>query len=172
MNEFQKYYLSQFRNDLSKFFSLIPDESKFHDDIEKKEIYTIQIDKIQTKSGYLNFLSTEEKEYFTISLYFIILFDMVCYTDFRTNYVEFRRTTNYPKFIGNCYTLCHFHLHPKKLFSAALSNNYQTENFKNNFEESINFMKNQLFHLFDSQQIMIDKNSFWIKCVNEFPLID
>ena len=68
MNRFQEYYVFKFRIDLSQLFSLIPEESKFHDDQEKKEIYTIQIDKLHPEIGYLNFLSVQEKEYFIVSL--------------------------------------------------------------------------------------------------------
>jgi hypothetical protein len=170
MNEFQKYYVSQFKNDLNKFFSLIPNESKFHDDIEKKETYSIQIDKLKPQSGYLDFLSTNDKEYFILSLYFIILFDMVCYSTFKSDYEKFRQNTKYPKFIGNCLSQCHFHLHPKNLLSTAFGNEYNTESLKNIFKGSENFMKDQIFNLFDSQNITIDKNLFWIKCKNESPL--
>ncbi|MCX6350803.1 MAG: hypothetical protein NTX03_02965 [Bacteroidetes bacterium] len=40
MNDFDKYYNGQFRNDLQRFFATIPDSSKFHDSPDAKTTMT------------------------------------------------------------------------------------------------------------------------------------
>jgi hypothetical protein len=112
---YKTYYLHRFREDLTRFFSDIPDGVKHHmlfcDD------FTIQPFCIANGSPYLSFLSKTHKEYFGVALFFTILVDMVCYCHYHKFYERFRAKTLYPKLIGNCLSACRVHQHPKNIFT-------------------------------------------------------
>src|SRR5690606_31423403 len=100
MNDFDKYYKGQFRNDLQRFFATIPDDSKFHEDKEHKQVYSIQYRRLTNEYSHLDFLSTNQTMMnFAVSLFFTILVDEVCYTHFQSDYSTFGRLKLYPKFI-------------------------------------------------------------------------
>jgi hypothetical protein len=52
------------------FFSAIPEESKFHEDPENKNVFSIQYEKLTPSKNHLEFLNTSQKEYFAVSLFF------------------------------------------------------------------------------------------------------
>jgi hypothetical protein len=64
MTDFKTYYNSNFRDDLNRFFSTIPDESKFHEDNQNKQTFSIQYERLTPAFDHLNFLDKERKEYF------------------------------------------------------------------------------------------------------------
>ncbi len=174
MNDFFLYYKNQFRTDIQKFFSSIPDESKFHEDRDQKLVYSIQYGRLTGNDNNLGFLITnQEKINFGVALFFTVLVDEVFYTYYRSSYQEFQRQTRTPKFIGNCLTMCRYHLHPKEIFGAmnkdvgGASSDYLV--FYKTFIEAIPVMgavtKSLLINYFPS----ISWEEFWKKCMEEFP---
>jgi hypothetical protein len=115
MTTFNTYYNSRFRQNINMFFSTIPDESRFHEDRSNKKLYAVQHERLTRRHNHLGFLGKEEKEYFSVALYFTILIDEVCYTYFKEDYSKFQALTNYPKLIGNC-RLCCFIICIHKMF--------------------------------------------------------
>jgi hypothetical protein len=173
MEDYKTYYNTNFQNDKNSFFSTIPDDSKYHNDKENKEILTIQYERLTSTKKHLNFLENDEKENFGIALFFNVLVDMVIYTHFKTHYSKFREQTKYPKLIGNCLTMCRFHLHPKEIFTAM---NLINENFDSSFIEFL--VKFNFFSKIVNQELTsicntflkeIDINKLWEKCESEFP---
>ena len=116
--DFKTYYNSKFRDDLNRFFSTIPDASKFHEDTENKQVFSIQYERLTPSFDHLNFLDKDGKENFAIALFLTILTDMVCFSHFKPHYSQFRNLTRYPKFIGNCLSACRYHYHPRDIFFA------------------------------------------------------
>jgi hypothetical protein len=172
MRNFTNYYNSDFQKDISLFFSEIPDESKFHEDPENKNVFSIQYEKLTPEKNHLNFLITSQKEYFAVSLFFIVLIDMVFYTYYQNNYARFNSLTKYPKFIGNCLSLCKYHLHPKEIFTAI--NHGKKSNDKNlifleKFNEAIEPMEKETLNFINQYFPEIDSKELWNKCKNEFP---
>lgn len=161
--EFEQYYNTLFSKHFNQFVSQIPDESKYHDDTIKKEIITIQRERLTNKYDYLQFLSSMEYNYFSISLFYIILMDMVCYTKFKYTYTEFQTLTKYPKLIGDCRTMCRFHLEPFEIFKAMKvdmelgKNRDISENASLFFEKNVTDLFNKYFPLVDSKE-------FWNLC--------
>ena len=70
MSDFKTYYNSRFRDDINRFFSTIPDESRFHEDRDNKQIFSIQYERLTPSRKHLDFLDIELKEYFGIALFF------------------------------------------------------------------------------------------------------
>jgi hypothetical protein len=118
MKDFKTYYNSNFRDDINRFFSTIPDESKFHEDIQNKQTFSIQYERLTPVFDHLDFLDKDRKEYFAVALFLTVLTYMVCFTYFKPNYNKFRNLTRYPKFIGNCPGGCRYHYHPSDIFFA------------------------------------------------------
>ncbi|MGI6410687.1 MAG: hypothetical protein ACOX0V_05540 [Bacteroidales bacterium] len=48
MTDFKTYYNSRFRDDINRFFSTIPDASRFHEDTENKQTFSIQYERTNT----------------------------------------------------------------------------------------------------------------------------
>ena len=172
MANFKTYYNSEFRKDINLFFSTIPDASRFHEDTENKQVFSIQHEKLTPNKNHLDFLDTEQKEYFAVALFFTILIDMVFYTYYRNEYAKFNNLTKYPKLIGNCLSWCRFHLHPREIFNAM--NHGKRANEKNlifieKFEQAIEPMKIETLDFINQYLPEIDANEFWRKCKNEFP---
>ena len=154
--EFEQYYNTLFREHFNQFVSQIPDESKFHDDSIRKKIITIQRERLTNKFEHLNFLSKQELSYFSYSLFFTILTDMIYYSHFKSTYDEFQIHTMYPKLIGDCRTMCRFHLEPSEIFLAI-----KLDVNKQLFEEASLFFKKYINHLITNNFPMINSNEFW-----------
>lgn len=173
MNNFEKYYKTKFRQDINQFFATIPDKSRFHEDTENKQVFSIQYERLTKNFDHLNFLTKEEKEYFGVSLFFTVLTDMVCYSKFKIHYGKFCKLTRYPKFIGNCPGSCVWHFHPSEIFAAM---NYNLEilsterlEFYEKFNEAVDTMKNETIDFFNKYLNEINGNEFWQLCEIEFP---
>lgn len=151
MTDFITYYNSKFRDDLKKFLSSIPDESRFHEDNLNKQTDSIQYERLTPEFDHLVFLVREDKEYFGVALFLTVLIDMVCYTHFKSFYSKFRDLTRYPKFIGNCPSGCNYHYHPKEIFFAINKNRSTTEQhlvFYDKLIEAKETMKEEIINFF------------------------
>ena len=172
MTDFKTYYNSKFRKDINQFFSTIPDDSRFHEDKEKKQILSIQHERLTTSKNHLDFLDKDGREYFGVALFFKVLTDMVCYTYYKDNYEKFQSLTRYPKLIGNCLSWCHYHLHPRDIFYAMNQGRNATEPhllFIDKFFDAIETMKKETVDFFKEHLSEIDGETFWNRCKNEFP---
>lgn len=174
MIDFDNYYNGQFRNDLQRFFATIPDDSKFHEDKEHQQVYSIQYGRLTNEHKHLDFLSTnQDKINFAVALFFTILVDEVCYTNFKSGYSAFQQLTRYPKFIGNCLTMCRYHLHPSDIFIAmnkdkrGSSTDYVV--FYDTFFNAIPVMERETIDFFSRHLTTIDGKEFWKYCTKEFP---
>ena len=172
MTDFKTYYNFQFRQDINKFFTTIPDESKFHEDKEQKQLYSIQHERLTPQKNHLNFLDKETKELFGVALFFTVLTDMVCFTYYKDYYEKFQRLTRYPKLIGNCLIGCHYHLHPRDILYAMNQGRNATEPqliFIDRFSESVETMQRETIDFFNKHLTEINGTEFWNKCKSEFP---
>jgi len=178
VDNFETYYNGQFREDIQTFFATIPDNSKFHEDIQNRRIYSIQYDRLTLDFDHLNFLcSRQHKVNFGVALFLTILVDEVCYTYFKTSYDSFSRQTLYPKFIGNCPSGCHYHLHPREIFVAlnySRKNNQSSKSsdhldFSETFVSSLPIMEKETKHFFKCYLPHIDEQEFWSRCLSEMP---
>ncbi len=173
MNSFKTYYVSKFQKDLGQFFSTIPNESKFHEDTRYKQLFSIQYGRLTPSSSHLNFLKNEEKELFGVALFFTVQTDMVCFTHFKSNYLDFKTLTRCPKFIGNCPGGCNYHYHPSNIFASMNKDldvlSEEGLNFYDKFNESIETIKVETLEFFENYLPAINGNEFWDKCKNEFP---
>lgn len=161
--EFEQYYNTLFRTHCNRFVSQIPDESKYHDDSKRKEIITIQRERLTNKYDYLNFLSKIEYDFFSISLFFTILTDMVWYTHFKQNYSEFQALTKSPKLIGDCRNMCRFHLEPSEIFEIMEFDHKSSKN-KVRLEESTLFFEKSIKDFINKYLPMVDSKEFWNLC--------
>lgn len=177
MTNFAAYYRTKFRQDISLFFSSIPDQSRFHEDNQSKQTFSIQYERLTRDFNHLNQLTKSDKEYFGVALFFTVLVDMVFYTNYKENYSGFSRLTLYPKFIGNCPGGCRYHYHPSDIFAAL---NHSRSNpldqlsperldFSEKFKEAIPTMENEIKDFFVIHFKDIDGQKFWEKCKVEFP---
>ena len=172
MTDFKSYYHTKFRYDINRFFSTIPDASKFHVDTQNKQTFSIQYERLTPAFDHLNFLDKDEKEYFAVALYLTVLTDMVCFTYFKEHYNKFKNLTRYPKFIGNCPSGCHYHFHPNNIFLAmnnGRSAKVQHLVFYDKFQEAIETMKEEIINFFNQNLPEEDGEIFWKKCQKEFP---
>lgn len=132
--------------------------------LKEKKIITIQRSCLKNKHGYLNFLNKDEKIHFVVSLYFIILFDMVFYTHYKAEYFKFQALTKYPKFIGDCVTQCRFHLNPNEIFNSMDIK----FNFKSRVIESAPFFIYEVSNLIKENFPYLDQAIFWEICSENF----
>jgi hypothetical protein len=178
---FQTYYQNTFQSHLQEFYNSIPDDMRHHNHqtfYDENKTFTIQVDKLSnhgrgTNIEHLKFLSPEDKIHFSISLFLTILTDQVCYTYFNSIYSRFRSLTNYPKLTGTCLTMCHINAHPTEIFQhidTELDWNYRDISMieiKNIFNESKDFMKQEILSFFKNHLNEIDGETFWKKCEEE-----
>ena len=174
MTDFATYYNHKFRQDILRFFSIIPDRSKhtFGD----KTIFTIQYQALTKDFNYLDFLDIYEKAFFGTALYFTVLVDQVCYSHFQTHYNKFRSLTLYPKFVGNSPSTDQTNFNPSDIFAAF---NYSRDELKKQstpriefwevFNSSVKHMEQETLDFFKKHLSEIDGKEFWDKCKNEFP---
>ena len=102
---------------------------------------------------------------------------MVCYTHYKGSYEKFNDLTHYPKLIGNCLTMCNYHLNPADIFSAMnLSRKKPFEilsderlEFFEKFNHAIPVMEKETISFLEEYLPQISSNEFWDKCKSEFP---
>ncbi len=172
MTDFKTYYNSSFREDINRFFSTIPDESRFHEDTQNKQTLSIQYERLTPALDHLDFLDKEKKEFFGIALFLTVLTDMVCFAHFKSYYSKFKNLTRYPKFIGNCPGGCHYHLHPRDIFFAITKDLSPTEPhllFREKFIVAIEIMKSETVNFINEHLPEVDSENFWSKCRSELP---
>jgi hypothetical protein len=172
MKDFEIYYNSQFRQDIIKFFSTIPDESRYHEDKDQRKILSIQYERLTPQNNHLEFLDKETKELFGVALFFTVLTDMVCFTHYKVYYNKFQSLTLYPKLIGNCLVWCHYHLHPRDIFYAMNHGRNATEPqlvFNEKFSDSLEIMERKIIDFFNQHLSEISGIEFWNRCKVEFP---
>lgn len=172
MNDFKTYYNSKFRDDLNQFFSSIPDASKFHEDAENRQIYSIQYERLTPSFDHLDFLDKDGKQNFAIALFLTILTKMVYFSHFKPHYSKFRNLTRYPKFIGNCPGGCRYHYHPRDIFFAMNRGRSKTEQhlvFYDKFLGATETMKEEIINFFSQYLTEVNGEIFWDKCQKEFP---
>lgn len=173
----KRYYNDKFRNDIQKILMSIPEKSRHHHNPDDKMTFTIQYERLSRDFNHLDFLTHQEKVYFGISLFFTVLVDQICYTHYKDEYENFRQLTLYPKFIGNCLTMCHYHYNPKEIFSAMNYSSKKTNdnishkwfNFRELFIGAIPIMEKETKVFFETNPIKINGNEFWKRCIIEFP---
>ncbi|HRA72438.1 MAG TPA: hypothetical protein PLB11_06400, partial [Flavobacterium sp.] len=157
---------------INKFFSTIPDESRFHEDKDNKQFFSIQYERLTPSKNHLDFLDKEGKEYFAVALFFTVLTDMVCYTHYKSYYNKFRDLTMYPKLIGNCLSWCRYHLHPREIFNAMNQGRNANEQyllFIDKFWSAVEPMQEEVLCFFELYLNEINGKDFWKKCESEFP---
>ena len=172
MTDFKTYYSSKFWQDIIQFFSSIPDDSRFHEDKVKKQIFSIQHERLTPSKNHLDFLDKEGKEYFGVALFFKVLTDMVCFTYYKNYYEKFQILTRYPKLIGNCLSWCRYHLHPIDIFYAMNQGRKPSEPqllFIDKFSNAIDTMKEETIGFLNEHLSEINGEIFWEKCKKEFP---
>ena len=172
MIDFKTYYNLQFRQDINKFFSTIPDESRFHEDKVQKVIFSIQHERLTPRNNHLDFLDMEKKELFGVALFFMVLTDMVCFTYYKDHYKKFQRLTRYPKLIGNCLSWCRYHLHPRNIFYAMNQGRNAAEKhllFTIKFYDALETMEKEVIEFFNQHLTEINGAEFWDRCKAEFP---
>jgi hypothetical protein len=146
--------------------------SNLHEDKDKKQIFSIQHERLTPSKNHLDFLDKDEKEYFGVALFFTVLTDMVCYTYYRDNYEKFQSLTRYPKLIGNCLSWCRYHLHPRDMFYAMNQGRKPSEPqllFIDKFSDAIDTMKKETVGFFKEHLSEINGEIFWENCQREFP---
>ncbi len=171
---FTDYYRRQFRGDIQRFMMSIPSESRNHD--HDKSVFTIQYERLTKDTQHLDVIEPENRAHFAIALFLSVLVDEVCYTHFKSIYPQFRNLTRYPKFIGNCPGGCHYHFHPRDIF-AAINYSRDGQNSARRpdvsvfalFDEASDVMKEEVFDFFTNHLPDVDPNTFWRRCVDEFP---
>lgn len=174
MNNFDKYYNEQFRQDIQTFFSKIPAISKHT--FDDKSIFTVQYQTLTKDFDYLDFLAYEKKAYFGTALFFTVLVDQVCYSHYQVYYDKFQNLTRYPKFVGNSPSTDRTNFPPRDIFSAF---NYSRDkekmfdskdvDFLTAFSEAKPVMKKETVEFFKTHIIEINGEDFWKKCERELP---
>ena len=176
MIDFETYYQTRFQKDILRFFSTVPDRSKFiYDD---NQTPTIQYQTLSKDFQHLDFLDSKEKALFGAALFFIVLVDQVCFSFYNEHYDKFRQLTLSPKFVGNSPSTDRTNFHPANIFAAF---NYSREDNKKNETERIEFnevlkqsvqtMETEIKNFFKKHLPEIDGQEFWSKCINELPTI-
>lgn len=173
MDDFRRYYVERFPADIKGFFVSIPEGSKFHEDSERRQIHSIQYERLSLDFNHLHFLVTEqEKLNFGVAIFFSVLIDEVFYTHFINDYDAFQKLTYYPKFIGNCPGGCHYHLHPKDIFFAinySRKGNQGNLNFYETFKFAQPFLHEWIQDFLELNFPLINRVDFWNKCLKECP---
>lgn len=67
MTDFKKYHNANSRDDINRFFSIITYESKFYENTQNKQTFSIKCKRLIPALDHLNFLDKERKEYFEIA---------------------------------------------------------------------------------------------------------
>lgn len=164
---FQDYYCSKFQADFAKFAEHMPVEHKHHGD---ENVVTVQPWTLSRESNYIDTMNSDDVLNFALSLFFVVLVDEVMYTYYPKHYDGFQKATMFPKYIGNCFSACHVHMHPKSLFHDIRQHGrWKTHDWIIQLREAISSMKEECDYLIDSHAPEINKAEFWSRCLNEFP---
>lgn len=165
---FKDYYRSKFQTDLAKFAEYMPDEHKHHSD---KNIVTVQPWTLSRESNHIDTMNSDDVMNFALSLFFVVLVDEVMYTYYPERYGGFQKATMLPKYVGNCFSMCHIHMHPKSIFDDIRQHgHWRASDWIIRLRDAIPSMREECDYLIDSHAPEIGKDEFWNRCVDEFPM--
>jgi len=174
VNNFDKYYNGQFRQDIQTFFSKVPEISKHT--FDDRQVFTVQYQTLTKDFDYLDFLDISQKAYFGTALFFTVLVDQVCYTHFGQQYAKFYKLTRYPKFVGNSPSTDRTNFPPRDIFGAFNYSRdkdkmFNTPNveFWEAFNEAKPVIERETKDFFKNHLMEIDGQQFWDKCLTELP---
>ena len=187
MTDFKTYYDQLFQKDIFNFIGQIPIEGNKHYDPEN---FNIQYFILTPRYNYLDIIPEERQGFFTVALYWTILFDQVFYSNYGGWTPKFHSISIRPKFIGNCTapslmsSQCGHHQHPSRIFEAVndstdignfnigepeifkkdrCSRKRKRITYKSIIEESKSTMKSKVKeYLKDYSKINVSE--FWKKC--------
>ena len=121
MTDFKTYYDQLFQKDIFNFIGQIPIEGNKHYDPEN---FNIQYFFLTPRYKYLDIIPEDRQGFFTVALYWTILFDQVLHSYYGGGTTKFQRMSIGLKFIGNCTapsimsSQCGHHQHPSRIFEA------------------------------------------------------
>jgi len=194
VTDFKTYYANHFKSDIFNFLSQIPIEGNKH---HSNEDIFIQYFFLTPSYTFLDIIPEKIRGNFIIALFWTVLIDQVCYSNYRSSYYLFKKKTNYPKFIGNCTapslmsSQCGHNQHPTKILLAVndytdTGNIYEIDkkpfkNYENKIErqriqidillqESISIVEVEISAFVDKHHPEIDGKILWQYCLSELPI--
>jgi hypothetical protein len=170
---FERYYLQEFRKDLSAVFALRPQgvhDRDQHDDWQ----YSLQPRSVSRENQAITEWSGERKALFAVSLFYTVLVDQVCHTYFRSHYPRFRELTMYPKWRGDCPGGCHGHHHPVEILSVIGASPGRhgaspSQQVVSLIHQAKPFVRQQLASFCEQQMPELPAAHFWEFCSSELP---
>lgn len=164
---FRDYYRSKFASELTRFAEHTPVEHKHH---SERNILTVQPWTLSRDSNYIDTMDSDDAINFALSLFFVVLVDEVMYTYYSEHYSSFQKATMFPKYVGDCFSACHVHMHPKSIFNDIRQHGRRlASDWIIRLREAIPSMKIECDYLIDNHAPEIGKAEFWNRCLNEFP---
>ena len=122
----------------------------------------------------LEAISSENRSFFVIALFFTVLVDQVCHFHVHRIYTEFQKLTRYPKYLDNpCNGM---NMPPSSLFFSypRLPKRTPTKidygDVPAKMEEAIPVMRSEVFQFFEQHHFFrVPPQAFWDRCIDELP---
>jgi hypothetical protein len=170
MKKFEKYYLSDFRTDLSDAIQGIDFKPNHIGDAD----LALQPLTISGKNGVIKKWTIERQNMFSVALFYTVLIDQVFYTHYGNSYQKFRQMTQYPKFIGDCPGGCRNHLSPSVILRSVGKEEYSRETtiapeIQLLLQNSTRFFKQEAQDYLGAYAQEIDVEELWEKCSQNIP---
>ena len=168
---FADYYRLRFRDDLTRVIRSAP--PPHHLSVGETEV-RLQPRTLSDHNETVRSWPAEQRALFGVALFFSVLVDQVCYTYHRNQYEDFRRLTQYPKFVGDCPGGCYSHLHPSLILEqlggcAGMGYAHPPVPITQVLASAIPVMRREVLEFCRDHMPMLNGSAFWAQCLDEIP---
>lgn len=111
---FAEYYGEPFRRDLDAVIAGLP---PMH--LPEGGDVILQPRILDSQNPAVRSLSDKRRALFGAALFLTVVADQVCYSYYPEQYARFRELTRYPKLKGECFGMCHVHIHPSNALEVG-----------------------------------------------------
>ncbi len=166
--DYRQYYGDPFRRDLAGVVRGLPGHHGAWEDGGA----ILQPFILSNENPAIACMGHDQRSLFATALFFTVLVDQVAYTYYKPHYSAFRVLTLYPKLVGNCLGACHYHFHPRSVFSYLATVRgpvYKWDQDGLFDESSVEVMRAEVLDFFRVHLPAVDGAEFWEFCLAELP---
>jgi hypothetical protein len=172
---FSDYYKIQFRTDLNSVIEGAKTMGSIGQHVNETPL-KLQSMTVSTKNPTISSWSKVQSDLFASALYYTVLIDQACYSDFGYFYEDFQQLTVYPKYVGQCLSICHIHLNPSFILKHVGGNKGVDHSSINPMQlskrqrlvlDAMPFMKSEVLQFIEKFMPELNGEEFWKVCEQE-----
>lgn len=163
---FSSYFQNEFRSDFNELIEGARTMGEYgnHAVLPQPALQAITVG---TQNPTVKSWSESKRDDFAVALFYTVLVDQICYSNFGSYYKHFRELTMYPKNVGNCLSACSYHSHPSEILKHVGTSvtPSQIEKRRKMVLEAVPTIEKEILSFCERYMPELDGAIFWESCL-------